>query len=868
MNKRNLLFAAALAAGPLMSGAAFGQASAYRGLWVGEVQLDGVNEVSVPLDANNIPRAPDPNVATKTFDRANLRLILHVNGAGQVNLLKQVAILNRKAGVLQSENDAALVTDERLYGSFPPQPAQRIASVVFDFGDIKATAAVDAVVNAAVEAAAASVWGGDSEATAKGRAQTAATAVINSSDAAERYAAFLRDTMNTAAVTALAASGNATAAQDSAAAALAGSFYQDTRGVDMIAALEAAIAAQPAGATNAQKNTFAQNVAAAYADVNNNYQRFVSGELFGDMIGAAANAAAAAAVNVPRTVITAWTDEDPASVTENEVVAGAAGHGLATGDRISITGAPIGSYDGVHAVTRLSAGSFLLPGVTFIGGKSIAGYAATANPAPLTITSPGHGLQNGTRINISGAATGSYNGSFFMTRIDDDRFSIPVAFVNDPGTKGSWSERSGSITGYEAPPAGGSGVKVTSPGHGLNNGETIVIADAGATVYNGSRVVTRIDDNSFSIPVAFGGNPAAKGTWSVRVNITAYAEPAEKTTTVSSTGHGLLSGDRIAIAGSGKAAYNTTHGIERLDADSFIIPVLFVAADGNPATKGSWVPATGGAWKALAAIHAAADGHPKVTAARSEALSIKMAAYDDTRGTAAVNAVVAAIEVAAADAAGTTIAEILPAVQAAGRLAQSELVARNIVPLPPTGDYTEFVRVSDPRFTDFKEIAPIVAAAAAAGAAAEKLNVLSTEQSVENKAKERAIASITTVYATAARALRNELPMAGQFGPGQTGLSGTIILPANHPTNPFRHRRHPDHSTGFDITRIVTLGFDGAAGDSLLSTGYGVNAISGNYAEEIHGLHKPLGPSKNIGLKVRGSFTLHRISLIDALNAR
>jgi hypothetical protein len=47
-----------------------------------------------------------------------------------------------------------------------------------------------------------------------------------------------------------------------------------------------------------------------------------------------------------------------------------------------------------------------------------------------------------------------------------------------------------------------------------------------------------------------------------------------------------------------------------------------------------------------------------------------------------------------------------------------------------------------------------------------------------------------------------------------------------------------------------------------------VDEISGTYAEEIFGLHKPLGPSKNIGLKVAGSFKLHRISLIDALNGR
>ena len=37
---------------------------------------------------------------------------------------------------------------------------------------------------------------------------------------------------------------------------------------------------------------------------------------------------------------------------------------------------------------------------------------------------------------------------------------------------------------------------------------------------------------------------------------------------------------------------------------------------------------------------------------------------------------------------------------------------------------------------------------------------------------------------------------------------------------------------------------------------------------EIHGLHKPLGPAKNVGLKVAGTFQLHRVSQIDTLNGR
>ena len=83
--------------------------------------------------------------------------------------------------------------------------------------------------------------------------------------------------------------------------------------------------------------------------------------------------------------------------------------------------------------------------------------------------------------------------------------------------------------------------------------------------------------------------------------------------------------------------------------------------------------------------------------------------------------------------------------------------------------------------------------------------------------------------------------MTGDFG---SSLATEVILPANHPTNPFRHRRHPDHTTGFDIRRVVNLSFAATDGRLLSRSGYGVDRISGTYAEEIFGLHKPLGPAK------------------------
>ena len=106
---------------------------------------------------------------------------------------------------------------------------------------------------------------------------------------------------------------------------------------------------------------------------------------------------------------------------------------------------------------------------------------------------------------------------------------------------------------------------------------------------------------------------------------------------------------------------------------------------------------------------------------------------------------------------------------------------------------------------------------------------------------------------------------------GPAGLTGTILLPANHPTNPFRHRRHPDHTTGFDIERRLRLDFDGATTNVLAKASFGVDQIVGTYREELFGLHKPLGPQPDtapVGLRTEGRFELNRISRIDTLNTR
>ena len=102
---------------------------ASAGLWVGEVTLNAVNEATGAVGDSNTYEFNDPEVPTATSDAAYLRLILHVDGAGKVSLLKSVAIV-----VDENSGETLLITDPTLYASYPGV-AKRIASAFYDFSD-------------------------------------------------------------------------------------------------------------------------------------------------------------------------------------------------------------------------------------------------------------------------------------------------------------------------------------------------------------------------------------------------------------------------------------------------------------------------------------------------------------------------------------------------------------------------------------------------------------------------------------------------------------------------------------------------------------------------------------------------------------
>lgn len=355
-----------------------------RGLWVGTAKLLAVNEVAVPLDEHNVPVAPDPRVPTPAHDAADIRLIVHVNGAGQAFLLKDVAILNRAdVGADAVAGDLALVTDPRLYPEFPPQPAKRIASAVFDFGDAQATAALDVLVqDAAVRAAAfaAATSLPVSTPTERNAARAAAVAAMTppldaiaaKADVAAAFDAFL-DSFDDAALAAIAADTNAPVVATLSVAAEAlrtGSFYGDTRANEMVRAVVAAAGA----ADPADRLAAVHNAAASAADIEGKYPRFIAGKVFSDMIAAAADAGAAAAT------VSGATQADVLAAMRTTPAAGVAITAglLAKADRYDDTRAP----DAIDAVLdAMAAAAFANRAQPTATIKSLADQAGRAELA-------------------------------------------------------------------------------------------------------------------------------------------------------------------------------------------------------------------------------------------------------------------------------------------------------------------------------------------------------------------------------------------------------------------------------------------------------------------------------------------------------
>jgi hypothetical protein len=113
------------------------------------------------------------------------------------------------------------------------------------------------------------------------------------------------------------------------------------------------------------------------------------------------------------------------------------------------------------------------------------------------------------------------------------------------------------------------------------------------------------------------------------------------------------------------------------------------------------------------------------------------------------------------------------------------------------------------------------------------------------------------------------LPMNGSFGPNGS-LALTLVVEADDPTNPFKHKYHPDHDNldaqfvgflpeAYDVTRELSLQFSATHPGGRDMAAYGESVLGGTYRENIGGLHRN-------DIAVEGVFLLQRASARAVLN--
>lgn len=120
-----------------------------------------------------------------------------------------------------------------------------------------------------------------------------------------------------------------------------------------------------------------------------------------------------------------------------------------TAASVDVSGWVLSDLATVYRSFRIPDGTMILPdGYLWfdeddfnpIDANQIDGYAGTPAAAPTEVDSPGHELATGDVVTISGyGGFGSYEGSFEVTVIDGDTFSIDTPYLDNDATAGSWA---------------------------------------------------------------------------------------------------------------------------------------------------------------------------------------------------------------------------------------------------------------------------------------------------------------------------------------------------------------------------------------------------------------------------------------------
>ncbi len=260
-------------------------------------------------------------------------------------------------------------------------------------------------------------------------------------------------------------------------------------------------------------------------------------------------------------------------------------HGLSAGTTtgVTINGVVGGTFAGTINATNLSVVStgpntFTVTGVNCTAvPTSYTTWREVSNPCVVTTVVP-HGLSDGSSVTISGVSGGSFtptiNGTFPVTVVDPSSFTIASSCAV------ASSANTGSIVGGNTLDVNATGmVNVT---YTQNAGSSIMTVNTGGP------------QTDVVIPAANSGTTTLKskvylGVLTRNASLALTSMAATNPVTITKAGHGLATGNTIAISGVTGGTFisggvtslnviNKTHTVTVLDADTFTVPAQCTAS--------------------------------------------------------------------------------------------------------------------------------------------------------------------------------------------------------------------------------------------------------------------------------------------------
>jgi hypothetical protein len=232
-----------------------------------------------------------------------------------------------------------------------------------------------------------------------------------------------------------------------------------------------------------------------------------------------------------------------------------------------------------HINITTAGGSFLVAcngqdATTFWNGTNWINNAATETPqvmeeithvgalATVTTADP-HGLVTGNQIVISGVTPSAYNGTFIVTVLNATQFTYTMA--STPSTDATANGTDYTITSITN--TGTGALVTTASAHNLYTGNIITVAGATPSEYNGTYAITRQSATTFTYALTAnpGGNATVVGTYSVATaTISSIGNAGTTANVLTTTNHGLFTGNQITVTGCTPSEYNGTFIVTKI----------------------------------------------------------------------------------------------------------------------------------------------------------------------------------------------------------------------------------------------------------------------------------------------------------------